>query len=60
MNDKERPPAPTATGEDSWGDAASLRSTLLAAASGARHLGEISKSLERIASALERLAPKSP
>jgi len=61
MNDKEQRPAKWATAtEDPDGDASSLRSTLLAALHGSRHLGDISESLERIARALEKMAARAP
>ncbi len=60
MKDADRLPDSEAIDATSYGDTASLRSTLLAAASGARHLGDISKNLERIACALERMAERTP
>ena len=60
MSDSDRPKMPAAPPPEVHAGEASFRVSLLAAERGAQHLGEISKSLERIARALEKMAARLP
>ncbi len=58
MRNTDRPTTPTGPPAETHAGDVSFRVTLLAAERGGQHLGEISKSLERIARALEKMAAK--